>query len=76
MQLSLLYPIPDLPPTTPRGGAKANRPAAEYGTRPPGGGVLRSLDDSGVYQDDLVTPGSSPAWAISRRQMRHRPNLR
>ena len=28
------------------------------------------------HQDDLVTPGSSPAWAISRRQMRHSPNLR
>src|SRR3569832_1051746 len=29
-----------------------------------------------VYQDDFVTPGSSPACAISRRQIRHRPNLR
>src|SRR3954447_269606 len=28
------------------------------------------------YQELLLTPGSSPAWAISRRQMRHRPNLR
>src|SRR3954469_9047300 len=28
------------------------------------------------YQLDLRTPGSSPAWAISRRQIRHRPNLR
>src|SRR3954452_16202658 len=28
------------------------------------------------YQEDLLTPGSSPACAISRRQMRHRPNLR
>src|SRR3954447_22721773 len=28
------------------------------------------------YQEDLRTPGSSPAWAISRRQIRHRPNLR
>src|SRR6478672_7273134 len=32
--------------------------------------------DASDYQDDLVTPGSSPAWAISRRQIRHRPNLR
>jgi hypothetical protein len=32
---------------------------------------------SGVgYQELLLTPGSSPAWAISRRQMRQRPNLR
>src|ERR671920_2044075 len=30
----------------------------------------------GTYQLDLRTPGSSPAWAISRRQIRHRPNLR
>src|SRR5215217_4989000 len=28
------------------------------------------------YQLDLRTPGSSPAWAISRRQIRQRPNLR
>src|SRR4051794_10270471 len=28
------------------------------------------------YQELLRTPGSSPAWAISRRQIRHRPNLR
>src|SRR3954463_15693391 len=30
----------------------------------------------GAYQLDLRTPGSSPACAISRRQIRHRPNLR
>src|SRR3712207_5678383 len=30
----------------------------------------------GVYQEDLVMPGSSPAWAISRKQMRQRPNAR
>src|SRR5699024_9660973 len=29
-----------------------------------------------VYQLDLVTPGSSPRWAISRRHTRHSPNLR
>ena len=34
-------------------------------------GMRRLVD----YQDDLVTPGSSPAWAISRRQIRHRPNF-
>src|SRR4051812_12821052 len=27
------------------------------------------------YQLDFVMPGSSPRWAISRRQIRHRPNL-
>src|SRR5580765_7631724 len=27
----------------------------------------------GDYQLLLVTPGSSPRWAISRRQIRHRP---
>ena len=29
-----------------------------------------------AHQLDLVTPGSSPAWAISRRRTRDRPNLR
>ena len=28
------------------------------------------------YQLDLVMPGSSPRCAISRKQIRHRPNLR
>jgi hypothetical protein len=28
------------------------------------------------YQEDLVTPGSSPRCAISRTQMRQRPNTR
>ena len=28
------------------------------------------------YQELLVMPGSSPACAISRKQIRHRPNLR
>src|SRR3954469_1068832 len=28
------------------------------------------------YQEDLVMPGSSPLWDISRKQIRHRPNLR
>jgi len=28
------------------------------------------------YQLDFVTPGSSPRNARSRKQMRHRPNLR
>jgi hypothetical protein len=28
------------------------------------------------YQLDLVMPGSSPRCAISRKQMRHSPNLR
>src|SRR4051794_16302862 len=37
----------------------------------------RPVGEDGVfYQLDLLTPGSSPAWAISRRQIRHRPNLR
>src|SRR4051794_38256761 len=29
-----------------------------------------------LHQLDLLTPGSSPACAISRRQIRHRPNFR
>jgi len=28
------------------------------------------------YQLDLVTPGRTPRWAISRKQMRHIPNRR
>jgi len=28
------------------------------------------------YQLDFVMPGSSPRWAIERKQIRHRPNLR
>ncbi len=45
-------------------------------------GLRRMVDDTcespamESYQDDFVTPGSSPACAISRKQMRHRPNLR
>ena len=42
----------------------------------PGFGVSRHRREAVGHQDDLVTPGSSPAWAISRRQMRHSPNLR
>src|SRR5689334_10447658 len=36
----------------------------------------RGTCSGGCYQLDLVTSGSSPRWAISLRQMRHRPNLR
>src|SRR6266545_4218670 len=42
------------------------RPATTYGRSD---GVLN-------YQLDFVTPGSSPRCAISRRQIRHSPNLR
>ena len=28
------------------------------------------------YQEAFDTPGSSPRWAMSRRQIRQRPNLR
>ena len=28
------------------------------------------------HQEDLVMPGSSPLCAMSRKQIRHRPNLR
>src|SRR3712207_4311476 len=38
--------------------------------------VTGAAAPAGCYQLDLRTPGSSPAWAISRRQIRHRPNLR
>src|SRR3954454_23405971 len=39
-------------------------------------GGARLVRWSFCYQLDLRTPGSSPAWAISRRQIRQRPNLR
>lgn len=29
-----------------------------------------------AYHDDFLTPGSSPRCAISRKQIRHKPNLR
>src|SRR5579884_594869 len=44
-------------------------------------GLPRRCRTSGVrgqswstYQELLVTPGNSPAWAISRTQIRHSPN--
>src|SRR3954469_10339049 len=37
---------------------------------------VRGAAGSFYYQELLRTPGSSPACAISRRQIRHRPNLR
>src|SRR4051794_30364322 len=40
------------------------------------GGAVSGAGGGAAYQLDLRTPGSSPAWAISRRQIRHRPNLR
>src|ERR1700712_1793928 len=40
------------------------------------GSVVHGVEQGVTYQLDLRTPGSSPAWAISRRQIRHRPNLR
>src|SRR5687768_8130176 len=39
-------------------------------------GSREGLRRRGGYQLDLVTPGSWPAWAISRTQMRQRPNAR
>jgi hypothetical protein len=29
-----------------------------------------------AYQLAFVTPGTSPAWTMTRKQMRHSPNLR
>src|SRR6478609_1962570 len=53
-------------------------PTPQRGTGPVTtcGRPQRAAAGSDGYQLDLVTPGSSPAWAISRRQIRHRPNLR
>src|SRR3981189_1566312 len=41
-----------------------------------GRGLWRSGSCYELYQLDLRTPGSSPACATSRRQIRHSPNLR
>jgi hypothetical protein len=40
---------------------------------PPGWEDLRRVE---IYQLDFVMPGSSPRWAIVRKQIRHRPNFR
>src|SRR6476619_7169734 len=53
-------------------GLSRASPATQASRGHSGGGAPRA---SG-YQELLVTPGSSPACAISRRQMRQRPNLR
>src|SRR3954452_24204275 len=39
-------------------------------------GEVEAIGGFAGYQLDLLTPGSSPRCAISRRQIRHRPNLR
>ena len=39
-------------------------------------GSVIVMDRRSPYQLAFVTPGTSPWWTISRRQMRHRPNLR
>src|SRR3954465_11045017 len=44
--------------------------------RHPVGHYQRWLQPGPAYQLDLVMPGSSPRCAISRKQIRHRPNLR
>src|SRR5690554_5387874 len=43
---------------------------------PAGAGRTGRPDESACYQLALVTPGSSPRCAISRKQIRHRPNFR
>jgi hypothetical protein len=37
---------------------------------------MRDESSIGDHHDDFVIPGNSPLCASSRRQMRHRPNLR
>src|SRR6266540_1038731 len=53
------------------GGVAVAQPGEHVGDR-----ISHRHVDSPPYQLDLVMPGSSPAWASSRTQMRHRPNLR
>src|SRR3954452_14113144 len=54
--------------------------AIAEGPRPsqPSQARVEPLDEAmgGCYQELFRTPGSSPACAISRRQIRQRPNLR
>src|SRR5699024_10819360 len=50
-------------------------PGYAKGGDPPEGNP-RPLPDESAYQDDLVIPGSSPRWAISRKRIRETPNLR
>src|SRR5690606_18712296 len=54
-------------------------PGGERGRGPPRGarpGPRSAPASAGGYQLDLAMPGSSPLCAISRKQMRHRPNFR
>ena len=44
-----------------------------HGVPYPGEEICDGVAD---YHDDLVIPGIIPSWAISRRQMRQRPNFR
>src|SRR6266545_5465360 len=53
------------------GGVAVAQPREHVGDR-----VGHGHPRSPPYQLDLVTPGSSPAWASCRTQMRQRPNLR
>src|SRR5450432_2455120 len=46
------------------------------GFAPPWSATVGTFGVVGVYQLLFVMPGNSPACAISRKQIRHRPNLR
>src|SRR6478735_2317223 len=50
--------------------------AGVWGRSAPASCRANEVSESIAYQDDFVMPGSSPLCAISRRQIRHRPNLR
>jgi hypothetical protein len=58
-----------------RCGAAQGRPCRVRSLAP---SAARMRDESGIgdHHDDFVIPGNSPLCASSRRQMRHRPNLR
>jgi hypothetical protein len=42
----------------------------------PTGQLLLAREVRDGHHEDFLTPGSSPAWAISRRQTRQSPNFR
>src|SRR6187399_763610 len=55
------------------GSLSARGPVAKWDWVPP---RRFSAPRKGIYQLDLLTPGSSPRCAISRRHTRQSPNLR
>src|SRR3954451_3010180 len=56
-------------------GVAQGRPC-RTGPLAPSTATMRDESSISHHHDDFVIPGSAPLCANSRRQMRHRPNLR